>query len=249
MDPLPLPDESLDTFFDGTLHILQKKKGYRFSVDAILLSQFVTIRKNEKAIDLGTGCGILPLLLSQTTKAHSFVGVEIQKDLSELASRNVSLNRLSNRVTILRQDLKQLRSVFPPGAFHVVFSNPPYRKYRTGRVNPSMEKAVARHEIRGTLQELISIASYLLPAKGRLYLIYPASRTVDLLVALRGQTLEPKRLQYVYPRPGQEAKFILIESVKATGAEVKVMAPLIIDGPHNSPQAASPPWGDRNRTG
>ena len=94
-----------------------------------------------------------------------------------------------------------------------------------------MEKAVARHEIRGTMQELISIASYLLPAKGRLYLIYPASRTVDLLVALRGQTLEPKRLQFVYPRAGKEAKFILMESAKATGAEVKVMDPLIIDGP------------------
>ena len=231
MTPSPLPDESLDTFFDGTLRILQKKKGYRFSVDAVILSRFVTIRKDERVIDLGTGCGILPLLLSQTTQAQSFVGVEIQNDLAEIARRNVLENRVSDRVTILCKDLRQLGQVYPPGAFHVVVSNPPYRKWRTGRVNPSPEKAMARHEIMGTLQELISVAAYLLPAKGRLYLIYPASRAVDLLVALREQSLEPKRIQYVHPRAGEEAKFILVESVKATGIEVKVMAPLIINGP------------------
>jgi tRNA1Val (adenine37-N6)-methyltransferase len=231
MDPLPLSDETFDTFFDGALQVFQKKRGYRFSVDAILLNRFINIRKDEKAIDLGTGCGILPLLLSQTTLAHSFVGVEIQKDLAELANRNVSLNQLRDRITILCQDFRELKSVYPPGAFNVVLSNPPYRKYRTGRVNPSMEKAVARHEIKGTLQDLISMASHLLPPKGRCYLVYPASRTVDLLMVLRGQKLEPKRLQFVYPRPGEEAKFILIESAKAAGAEVKVMTPLIIDGP------------------
>jgi tRNA1Val (adenine37-N6)-methyltransferase len=229
MNPSPLPDESLDTFFDGRLRVIQKKKGYRFSVDAILLSQFVTIRKDEKVIDLGTGCGILPLLLSQTTQAQSFVGVEIQNDLAEIASKNVLLNRLRDRVTILRKDLRQLKHVYPPGAFHVALSNPPYRKCRTGRVNPSLEKAVARHEIMGTLQEFISAAAYLLPAKGRLYLIYPASRAVDLLVELREQSLEPKRVQYVHPRAGEEAKFILVESVKSTGIELRVMTPLIID--------------------
>ena len=229
MNPTPLPDESLDTFFDGRLRVIQKKKGYRFSVDAILLSQFVTIRKDEKVIDLGTGCGILPLLLSQTTQAQSFVGVEIQNDLAEIASKNVLLNRLRDRVTILRKDLRQLKHVYPPGAFHVVLSNPPYRKCRTGRVNPSLEKAVARHEIMGTLQEFISVAAYLLPAKGRLYFIYPASRAVDLLVGLREQSLEPKRVQYVHPRAGEEAKFILVESVKSTGIELRVMTPLIID--------------------
>jgi tRNA1Val (adenine37-N6)-methyltransferase len=229
MNPSPLPDESLDTFFDGRLRVIQKKKGYRFSVDAILLSQFVTIRKDEKVIDLGTGCGILPLLLSQTTQAQSFVGVEIQNDLAEIASKNVLLNRLRDRVTILRKDLRQLKHVYPPGAFHVALSNPPYRKCRTGRVNPSLEKAVARHEIMGTLQEFISAAAYLLPAKGRLYLIYPASRAVDLLVGLREQSLEPKRVQYVHPRAGEEAKFILVESVKSTGIELRVMTPLIID--------------------
>jgi len=225
---LPSPDETLDTFFNGKLKIIQKKKGYRFSIDAVLLSQFVKIRKNERVIDLGTGCGILPLLLSQTTKAHSFVGVEIQRGLAECAKKNVVLNRLENSISILQQDLRELRGTFTPGSFDVVLSNPPYRKYRTGRINPSLEKAIARHEIKGTLQDLISIACYLLPARGRCYFIFPAMRTVDLLVALRGEKLEPKRLQFVHPRMGEEAKFILIESIKASGVELKILDSLIL---------------------
>lgn len=226
----PSPDETLDTFFDGRLQILQKKKGYRFSIDAVLLGQFSRIRKNEKVIDLGTGCGILPLLLSQNTKAHSFVGVEIQKELAELANKNVRLNHLEDRVWILQTDFRELKEAFPPGSFDVVLSNPPYRKCRTGRVNPAMDKAIARHEIKGTLEDLISIASYLLPPKGRCYLIFPALRTVDLLVVLRSQKLEPKRLQFVHPHVGEEAKFILSESIKDSGVELKVIDPLILPG-------------------
>ncbi len=228
MPPSVTEDETLDTFFNGKLQILQRKRGYRFSIDAILLGQFIKIRKNEKAIDLGTGCGILPLLLSHTTKAHSFVAVEIQKELTELAKKNVLLNALGDRVSILYRDFRELKGIFPPGSFDVVFSNPPYRKYRTGRVNPTIEKAIARHEIKGTIEELISIASYLLPPKGRCYLIYPASRIVDLLLILRSNRLEPKRMQLVYPRLNGEAKFILIESIKASGVELKIMEPLIL---------------------
>jgi len=235
-------DETLDTFFSGRLQILQKKRGYRFSIDAILLSQFIKIRKNEKAIDLGTGCGILPLLLFQTTRAHSIVGVEIQKELAELAKKNVILNRLQDRISILHQDFRALKILFPSGSFDVVFSNPPYRKYRTGRLNPTLEKAIARHEIKGTLEDLISIASYLLPPKGRCYLIYSASRVVDLLSVLRSQRLEPKRLQLVHPRVNEEAKFVLIESIKASGVELKIMEPFILRGSHLPvpPTAARP---------
>lgn len=228
MESFQLSDETLDLFLDGKLKILQKKKGYRFSVDTILLSQFIRIRRDEKVIDLGTGCGILPLLLSHTTKAHSFVGVEIQSGLAELAERNVRLNRLQDQISILHQDLRKLKEVFPPGSFEVVFSNPPYRKSLTGRINPSREKAIARHETYGTVNDLVSMASYLLSSKGRFYLIYPAARAVDLLTALRAQRLEPKRVQFVYPGPGKEAKFVLVESVKASGVELKVMEPLIL---------------------
>jgi tRNA1Val (adenine37-N6)-methyltransferase len=223
-----LSDETLDTFSRKSIKVLQKKTGYRFSIDAVLLSQFARIRTNERVIDLGTGCGILPLLLCHDTKAHSFVGVEIQKGLAELAKRNVQLNHFEDRVSILHNDLRKLKRIFPPGSFHVVLSNPPYRKYRTGRVNPTLEKAIARHEIEGTLEDLVSMASYLLPSKGRCYLIFPALRAVDLLVALRNRGLEPKRLQFVYPRLHDEANFILTESIKASGVELKVMEPLIL---------------------
>jgi len=245
MNLLSSPDETLDTFLNGKLHVLQKKKGYRFSLDAILLSQFVRIRKNERAIDLGTGCGILPLLLSHTTKALSFVGVEIQKGLAECARKNVVLNHLDGRISILRQDFRKLRGTFPPGSFDVVLSNPPYRRYRSGRINPSVEKAVARHEIKGTLEDLIVIASYLLPPQGRCYLIFPALRTVDLFVALREGKLEPKRLQFVHPRIEGEAKLILTESVKTSGVELKIMNPLIL---HESDQGKSLPSDRRDKT-
>ena len=230
MNSAPSEDETLDRFFDGKLEILQRKKGYRFSVDAILLSQFIKIRRNERAIDLGTGCGILPLLLSHTTKGSSFLAVEIQTELAELAIKNVHSNDLDNRVSILCRDWRTLKETLPPGSFDVVFSNPPYRKYRTGRVNPTLEKAIARHEIKGTIGDLISIASYLLRPKGRCYLIYPASRIVDLLFTLRSKKLEPKRIQLVYPRFNEEAKFILIESIKASGVELRMMEPLILHG-------------------
>jgi tRNA1Val (adenine37-N6)-methyltransferase len=235
----------LDTFFNGKLQIVQKKKGYRFSVDAILLSQFTKIRKNENVIDLGTGCGILPLLLSQTTEANFLVGVEIQKGLAECAEKNVFLNHLGSRISILKQDFRDLKRTFPPGSFDVVLSNPPYRRYRTGRINPSTEKAVARHEIRGTLGDLITIASYLLPPKGRCYLIFPVLRTVDLLVALRGAKLEPKRLQFVHPRVAEEAKFILIESIKGGGVELKIMDPLIL---HETYGAEASVLNGKNKT-
>ena len=225
----PSADETLDSFFDGKLQVIQKKKGYRFSTDAVLLSQFVKVRKDARVIDLGTGCGILPLLLSQITKARPFVGVEIQGGLAECAKKNVLLNHLEHRISILQQDLRDLGKTFPPGFFDVVVSNPPYRKYRSGRINPSVEKAVARHEIEGTLEDLVSVASYLLPAKGRCYFIFPAMRTVDLLLALRSRKLEPKRLQFVHPRLGEDAKFILTESIKASGVELKVTAPLILE--------------------
>jgi tRNA1Val (adenine37-N6)-methyltransferase len=227
-------DETVDTFFNGRLRIAQKKKGYRFSIDAVLLGQFIKIRKDEKVVDLGTGCGILPLILSQTTKAQIFVGVEIQRGLAELARRNVLLNHLQPRVSILHLDYRTLRKVFPLGSFQVAISNPPYRKHLSGRINPSTEKAIARHELKGTLEDLIGIASYLLQPKGRCYLIYPASRAVDLLAALRAQKLEPKHLQFVYPRFKDEARFILVESVKGSGVELRIMPPLILHGSKES---------------
>jgi tRNA1Val (adenine37-N6)-methyltransferase len=227
-EELQQPDETLDPFFDGALRVLQKKKGYRFSVDSVLLSRFIRMRRNDQAIDLGTGCGIIPLLLSHSTESRSFVGVEIQEELADLARRNISLNSLDARITILCRDFRELKTIYPAGSFEVVFSNPPYYRSLSGRLNATPEKTLARHEIRGTLADLASIAAYLLPAKGRCYLIYPAFRLVDLLVCLRGNRLEPKRLRFVHPGAGRQARFVLVESAKATGRELTVMAPVIV---------------------
>jgi len=231
MKPLPLLDETLETFGESKLQILQKKRGYRFSADAILLSEFVRIQRDERAIDLGTGCGILPLLLSQTTKVRSFLGVEVQKTLADLAERNVVLNHFQHGITILHEDYRTLPRIFPAGSFHVVVSNPPYRTFRSGRVNPSQEKGIARHEIYGAIDDLVSVAAYLLPPKGRFYLIFPASRAVDAIASLRRNMLEPKRIRFVHPYAGAEAKFILVESVKDSGVDLKIMAPLILHEP------------------
>jgi len=153
MNILPAADETLETFFNGRLRVIQKKRGYRFSIDTLLISQFIRIRNNERVIDLGTGCGILPLILSRTTKAGSFVGVEIQKGLVQCARKNVMLNHLDSLILILHQDFKKLDRIFPADSFDVVISNPPYRKSLSGRLNPSMEKAIARHELKGTLED------------------------------------------------------------------------------------------------
>jgi tRNA1Val (adenine37-N6)-methyltransferase len=224
-------DETLSSLLDGDLRLLQSKKGYRFSVDALLLSRFATIRKDDRVIDIGTGCGVIPILLSRFSEARSFVGIEIQKSLASLAKRNVTLNLLQDRITIYRQDFRKIKDLFPPGSFDVVLSNPPYRRHRAGRLNPSMEKAIARHEMKGTLEELTEVIAYLLPPKGRSYLIYSASRAIDLFVNLRENGLEPKRLQWVHSHLRGEANFILAESLRNSGPEVRVMPPLTIHEP------------------
>jgi tRNA1(Val) A37 N6-methylase TrmN6 len=143
----------------------------------------------------------------------------------------VFLNHLQDRISILRHDYRELKTIFPQGSFDVILSNPPYRKNQTGRINPSMEKAIARHEIKGKLEDLTLMASYLLRPRGRCYLIFPALRTVDLFVTLRKGKLEPKRIQFVHPRTGEEAKFLLVESFKGSGVELKIMKPLILEAP------------------
>jgi tRNA1Val (adenine37-N6)-methyltransferase len=228
MDLSPSPDETLDSFLDGNLSVLQKKKGHRVTTDALLLSRFARLRKGDRVIDLGTGCAILPLLLARTTEGTSFIGVDIQEEMAELAGRNVKANHLDERIGILCEDFRGLRGCFPPSSFDAVISNPPYRRGRTGRINPGEGKAMARHELAGTLDELASIIFYLLPARGRCFLIFPASRTVDLLSTMRQQRLEPKRLRFVHSRPAEEARFVLVEAIREGGTELRVEAPVFL---------------------
>jgi tRNA1Val (adenine37-N6)-methyltransferase len=230
MKKLPRNDsgETLDALFEGRLKVLQKKCGYRFSIDAFLLARFAKPRPMDRMIDLGTGCGIIPLILTFRHKVKKVIGVEMQPSLADLARRNVALNRLSARIKIWEKDLKGLEGKNGRGTFDLVLSNPPYRKVGAGRVNPRLEKAVARHEITATLEDVIRTAGDLLKEKGRLIMIYPASRAADLIEQMRKFHLEPKLLQFVHSHPRDEARLLLVEGLKEGRAQVRVLPPLFL---------------------
>ena len=221
-------EETLDTLFGGRLKIIQKKKGYRFSLDALLLAHFTEPVLKDKILDLGTGCGIIPLILIFQHKAEKVIGVEIQPSLADLAKRNAALNRLSSHIEIWEKDLKILKQESLGGTFDVVFSNPPYRKVGAGRINPWLEKALARHEINATLKDILQAAHHLLKAKGRLNMIYPASRAADLIQEMRKFHLEPKRLQFIHSHQKDEARLMLLEAIKEGRTQIKVLPPLFI---------------------
>jgi tRNA1Val (adenine37-N6)-methyltransferase len=221
-------EETLDSLFGGRLRILQKKSGYRFSIDALLLAHFAAPHPKDRIIDLGTGCGILPLIIAFRKKTEKIAGVEIQPSLADLARRNATLNRLSTRIKILEKDLRDLEGENLRGIFDLVLSNPPYRRVGAGRVNPCLEKALARHEFKATLQDVLRAAQYLLKEKGRLAMIYPASRAAELIQEMRQFNLEPKRLQFVHSHPKEEARLMMVEGFKEGRAQVRVLPPLFL---------------------
>ena len=223
-----LPDETLDTMFQGKLKVVQKKDGYRFSLDAVILGRLAQVSSGDRVIDLGTGCGIIPLILAATTQVKEIVGVEIQEELAEVARRNVALNGFYGIISILKEDLKNLPSLYSTGAFDFILTNPPFRKRATGRINPQEQKSIARHEIAISLQEVLTVAHFLLKTQGKLFLIYPAFRLVDLFYEMRACDLEPKTLQCVHSRVNTPAKMVLVEGVKGGGIELQVKEPLII---------------------
>lgn len=222
------PQETLDTLFEGRLKILQKKSGYRFSIDALLLAHFARPHPMDRIMDLGTGCGIIPLILTFRKRAEKVIGVEIQPSLADLARRNAALNRLASRVKIWEKDFKNLEGKIWKGTFDLVVSNPPYRKMGTGRVNPRLEKALARHEFKATLQDVLRAAQYLLKEKGRLAMIYPTSRAAELLEEIYKFHLEPKRLQFVHANLKEDSRLMLVESLKEGRAQVQVLPPLFL---------------------
>ena len=224
-------EETLDTLFEGRLRILQKKNGYRFSIDALLLAHFAQPRPADRVMDLGTGCGIIPLIIAFRKKMPKITGVEIQPPLAGLARRNAVLNRLSTRIAIVEADLKNLEGKGWKGNFDLVLSNPPYRKVGVGRVNPRQEKALARHEFKATLQDVLRAAQYLLKEKGRLAMIYPASRAAELIREMLSFHLEPKRLQFVHSRLQEEARLMMVEAFKEGRAQAQILPPLILYDP------------------
>ena len=228
-------DETSDALFGGKIRVLQERNGYRFSIDAILLAGFVWLRRGDRVIDLGTGVGIIPLILvHQGDDPEQIVGVEIQEKLAALAQRNVLINGLDDIITIYQGDIKELHNVFQPSSYNVLVTNPPYYRVASGRINPSSQKAIARHEITCTIDDVLQATHYLLKEGGRIFVIFPAQRAITLLDSLRRASLEPKRIRWVYSREGEEATFILTEAHKGGGEGVEILSPFYIYSVHGS---------------
>lgn len=222
------PDETLDSLLNKKLKIIQKRKGYRYSIDAILLAHFCHLKKANEVIDFGTGNAIIPILLVTQSAAAQIVGVEIQAELIDMARRNIVINNMEGRIILIHRNVRDLPGCLDKASFDVAISNPPYRPVRTGRVNPHPQKALARHEILGSLRDMAQIASFLLRPMGRFYVIYPASRTVDMLLILRESDLEPKRIQNVHSNAKEDAKLVMAEGVKGGRRELRVLKPLFV---------------------
>lgn len=216
-------DESLESLTCGGLSILQKKNGYRFSLDAYLLSAFVEEPPDTPVLEIGSGSGVIAILLA-AMKGLRVLGVEIQDDVAEMSRRSVSMNRLDDRAQIISADI----NTYSGKKAHAVVANPPYRPLCTGRVNPEAAKAIARHEIKLDLDGLLENASRLLTHGGRFYCIYPAWRLADIMQAMRLRRLEPKRLMMVHSTLEQPAQLCLIKGIKGGGRELSVDAPFAI---------------------
>ncbi|MBW1738278.1 MAG: methyltransferase domain-containing protein [Deltaproteobacteria bacterium] len=221
-------DERIDQFMEGRLKLIQSKDGYRFSIDAILLSQFVTVRPGDVVVDLGTGCGVILLILLLTKQVGHAFGLEIQKELVSQAARNSLLNGFEDKMNIILGDIRR-----PPMAREsadVIICNPPYRKVKSGRINPDPRRAIARHEILASVDDILRATTSILRKKGRLALIYPSVRLVDILARLRKYNLEPKRIQINYPGLESGAKLALIEATLGGKPGLEICPPLIGQG-------------------
>ena len=224
----PRDGETVDEILGGRLRIIQKKRGYRFSLDALLLAHFAALQEGDDLIDLGTGGGIIALILAQRFRCGRVLGIDIQDEIVAIAKRNVVLNGLAGQIQIRRGDVRRPEFLCEPQSFSAAVFNPPYRRLRSGRMNPDPEKAVARHEIAGTAVDFLAAAVYALRPEGRVYAIYPATRMVQLLARMRDFRIEPKRLRLVHSRPGGSGAFVLVEGVKEGREGLRVLPPLFI---------------------
>ena len=221
-------DERIDDLQRNGYRIIQKKKGFCFGMDAVLLSGFAQVKEGEVAVDLGTGTGIIPILLEAKTNGKHFTGLEIQEEVAEMAGRSVRLNQLENRVDIVRGDIKEASRLFGKASFDVVTSNPPYMNDNHGLKNPELPKAIARHEGFCTLDDVCREASLLLKSGGRFYMVHRPHRLAEIITALKTYKLEPKRMKLVHPFVDKEANMVLIEAVRGGRSMMKVEAPIIV---------------------
>ena len=217
-----------NNFFDGSITVFQKKNGYRFSLDPILLAAHVSPKEKDKILDIGTGSGIIPISLAYRKKNIKITGVEIQKPLYEVALKNIEINNLLESITLYNNDIKNITQSDLSGPVDIIVTNPPYRKTGTGRLNPESEKAVARHEIRLDIDLLLKKTKSLLKNKGRFYIIYPASRAAELICKMEKNKIAPKEIRFVHSFQNSQAVMVIIMGISNGNSGVKVMPPLFI---------------------
>ena len=220
--------ERIDDLQRNRWKILQNPKKFCFGMDAVLLSSFAVIRSGEKVLDLGTGTGVLPLLLAAKTPGEHFTGLEIQPDMADMAFRSVRMNEAQDRIEILTGDLREASRIFGRASFDVVVSNPPYMKPGCGKMSPEEPQSIARCEILCTLEDVIREAAACLRPGGRFYLVHRPHRLAEIFQQLAAYGLEPKRLRFVHTHSDREAKMVLLEGSRGGGAFLRVEPPLII---------------------
>jgi len=223
-----MPSFTTDTFFDGRIRVMQNRRGYRFSIDAVLLAYHAKPQAQQKALDLGTGCGIISLIMASRRSDLKIYAVEVQRELADLADANVHQNHLQDRITVLGMDMKLLTLKMTSGPFDLIVSNPPYHKPGSGRINPDPQRAVARHEIKASLIDVLQTTRRLLRTAGRFVTIFTAERTTDILSQMRNEQIEPKMLRMIHSNRNTDARLILIEGLKGGRPGLKIAPPLIV---------------------
>jgi tRNA1(Val) A37 N6-methylase TrmN6 len=221
-------DERVDDLQYKGLKLIQKKDGFCFGVDAVLLASFANVKKNDRLIDLGTGTGIVAVLLSAKTEARSIIGLEIQPQMAEMAERSIDMNKLGEKVKIVCGDIKNALQLFGSSTFDVVVTNPPYINKGGGLLNLSDTKMVSRHEILCSLEDIINISSRLLVSGGQFAMIHRPERLADIICLMRNNSIEPKYLRFVHPSPNKKPNLILVQGSRNGNKQLKVMEPLYV---------------------
>lgn len=222
-------NERIDDLEYKGLKIIQNTEGFCFGIDSVLLSDFAKdIKRDSKVIDLGTGTGIIGILLCAKTEISQMIGVEIQKEVYDMAKRNIKLNKLEEKFTLMNINIKELEGRQEIGKFDAVVTNPPYKKENTGIQNENEKKLISRHEITANLEDFIKISALLLKDKKDLYMVHRPDRLVDIIELLRKYKLEPKKLKLVYPKPEKEPNLLLIKATKNAKPFLKVEKPLYV---------------------
>ena len=222
------PNERIDDLQRNNYRIIQDPERFCFGMDAVLLSGFAKAKEGDHVIDLGTGTGIIPILMEAKTKASNLVGLEIQPESADMAQRSVELNHLEKKIRIVTGDIREASSIFGAATFDVVTSNPPYMTEHHGITNEKSPKAIARHELLCTLEDVICQAAKLLRPGGSFYMVHRPFRLVDIMVLMRAYHLEPKRMKLVYPYIDKDPNMVLIEGLRGGRPRMTVEKPLIV---------------------